>query len=165
MKQLGSLQKRMATLHRTIDAQGKLANSNEGLAVNHKVDIIIKLPLTSQYSLNLTSLNGNILKPQLNDTTIFASTNNGKIDITDDKATDITAVSQNGNINIHLPEGTLFHVDANTANGHVTYQGIQLNVSTQTGTQLIGHTIGGQGNLKLTLSSANGIVTLEYFNK
>jgi DUF4097 and DUF4098 domain-containing protein YvlB len=63
-------------------------------------------------------LNGNIIKPQLNDKTIVAKTNNGYIDIEDYNATSIDASSQNGNLNINLLKGTLFKVDANTANGH-----------------------------------------------
>jgi hypothetical protein len=68
-------------------------------------------------------------------------------------------------VKVSLVEGTLFQVDANSANGHVTYQGIAMNTSIQTDTHLKGNTTAGPGELNLNLSSANGNVTVEYFTK
>ena len=148
-----------------IIAEAKIVNTNNDLKVNYRANILIKLPNTSQYNLTLHTLNGNIIKPQLNDTTIVAATNNGYIDIKDDNCTTINASSLNGNVKISLAEGTLFHVDANTANGYVSYQGIAMNTSIQTTTHLNGNTTGGSGNLNLTLTTANGNITIEYLAK
>jgi DUF4097 and DUF4098 domain-containing protein YvlB len=94
-----------------------------------------------------------------------ATSANGYVDIKDDNATSIEASSLNGNVNIGLIKGTLFQVDANTANGQVTYQGIAMNTTIQTTTQLKGNTTDGLGHLNLTLSSANGNVTIEYLSQ
>lgn len=148
-----------------IQAKAKIENSNTQLKVNYRADITIKLPNNKQYNLTLNTLNGNIIKPQLNNTKITAQTGNGNIDISDGNAASIDASSQNGNVKINLARGTLFQVDATTANGHVTYQGIALNTNTQTSTHLNGVTSDGSGELELKLSSANGNITITYFAK
>jgi DUF4097 and DUF4098 domain-containing protein YvlB len=133
-------------------------------SVNHRADILIKVPNTSIYNLTLTTLNGNIIKPQLNDVNVVASTSNGYVDIKDDHCKNINASSLNGNIKIGLAQGTLFQVDASVANGNVAYQGIAMNTSVQSTTELKGATSAGQGNLNLMLSTANGQVTIEYLS-
>jgi len=145
-----------------IVTEAKITQS--GLKVNYIAIIVIKLPINSQYNLTLSTLNGNIIKPQLNDTTISASTNNGSIDIKEDNATSIDASSQNGSIKISLTEGTLFQIDASSSNGQVTYQGIAMNTSIQTTHHLKGNTTNGLGNLNLKLSTANGNITIEYLS-
>jgi DUF4097 and DUF4098 domain-containing protein YvlB len=146
-------------------AEAKLVNSSGELTVNHKADITLLLPSTGQYNLTLSTLNGNIIKPLLNDTNIVARSNNGYIDIKDDNANSIEASSLNGNVNISLLKGTLFQVDATSANGQVTYQGIAMNTTIQSGNHLKGNTTDGTGHLNLTISSANGNVTIEYFTQ
>jgi DUF4097 and DUF4098 domain-containing protein YvlB len=148
-----------------ITTQAKIINPNNQLKVNYRVTITIKLPNTSQYNLTLNTQNGNIIKPQLNDLTLKATTSNGYIDIKDDNATYIQASSLNGNVKVSLVQGTLFQLDANTANGHATYQGIAMNTNIQTSTYLNGSTTAGPGNLNLNLSTANGNVAVEYFTK
>jgi DUF4097 and DUF4098 domain-containing protein YvlB len=148
-----------------IITEAKIVNPNNQLKVNYRASITIKLPITSQYNLTLNTLNGNIIKPLLNDMSLKATTNNGYIDIKDDNATSIEASSLNGNVKVSLVEGTLFQVDANTANGQVTYQGIAMSTSMQTNTHLKGNTHAGSGDLNLNLSTANGNVTIEYFTK
>ena len=145
--------------------EAKIADSNIQMRVNYRVDITIKVPNTSQYNLTLNTLNGNIIKPQLNDTTIVAQTNNGFIDISDDNATAIDASSLNGNVKISLAQATLFQVDATSANGQVTFQGIAMNTNIQTSTHLNGVTSEGNGKLEMTLSTANGNVEIVYFAK
>ena len=100
-----------------------------------------------------------------NDTIIVATTDNGYIDIQDDNATSISASSQKGNVNLSLVKGTLFQVDATSAIGHVSYQGIAMKTSIQTTQHLKGNTSGGLGNFILNLSTANGNVELDYFEK
>jgi len=145
-------------------AEAKL-NSHGELTVNHNAKIIIKLPSTSHYNLTLHTLNGNIIKPQLNDTMVVCRTNNGNINIEDDNNTSIDAVSQNGNVQISLVQGTLFSVDANVGNGNISYQGIAMNTSMQTQTHFKGNTSSGTGNLNMTLSAENGNITIEYYSK
>jgi DUF4097 and DUF4098 domain-containing protein YvlB len=155
------------TTNQTINENTKLVAEakiqNNGIKVNYRATLTIKLPSTSQYNLSMSTLNGNIIKPLLNDVRVEATTSNGYVDIKDDNATSIAASTLNGNVNIHLSKGTLFQVDANTANGHITYQGIAMNTNIQTTTHLQGNTTDGLGHLNLTLSSANGNVTIEYF--
>ena len=146
-----------------IVSQAKIPN--DGIKVNYRASLTIKLPNTSQYNLTLSTLNGNIIKPSLNDVNVVATSSNGYVDVTDDNATSIEASTLNGNVNIHLAKDTLFQVDANTANGHVTYQGIAMNTNIQTTTHLQGNTTNGLGHLNLTLSSANGNVTIDYYTK
>ena len=134
-------------------------------SVNHRADIIVKVPNTSRYNLTLTTENGNIIKPQLNDTKIVATTRNGDIDLKDDNATELDAMSMNGNVKIGLAEGTLFQVVASVGNGNVSYQGIALDTSVQTATRLKGATSSGEGNLTLTLLTGNGNITIEYITE
>ncbi len=131
-------------------------------SVNHLASLILKLPATSQYNLTLITGNGDIIKPQLNDINVTASTTNGNINITDDKNGNIEAISMNGNIRIDLAKGTLFQVAASVGNGNIAYPGIALNTTIQSATRLKGATSDGEGNLSLTLMSANGNITLEY---
>jgi DUF4097 and DUF4098 domain-containing protein YvlB len=91
-----------------IVTEAKIENPNNQLKVNYRASITIKLPSTSQYNLTLNTLNGNIVKPQLNDMTLKATTNNGYIDIKDDNATSIEASNLNGNVKVSLVEGTLY---------------------------------------------------------
>ncbi len=147
-----------------IIAEAKIKDSTE-IKVNYKASIVIKLPNNSQYNLTLNTLNGNIIKPLLNDITVVATTNNGRIEIKDNNATSIAASSLNGNINIDLLEGTLFKIDASTANGQVSYQGIAINSNIQTSTHLNGITTYGSGTLDLKLSTANGNIFVEYFSE
>ncbi len=148
-----------------ITAKAEIANAGNTLKVNYKANILIKLPTSSRYNLTLETSNGNIIKPQLNDNVLVAKTDNGNINIEDENCTLIDASSDNGKVSVSLAEGTLFHVDAVTGNGHVSYQGIAMNTSIQTDTHLVGYTTAGAGNLELTLSSANGDVTIQYFAK
>lgn len=148
-----------------IVAEAKFVDSSSQIRVNYRADITIMLPSNSRYNLTLSTLNGNIIKPQLNDSLVEAMTNNGKVEIKDDNAISIVASSLNGAVDIGLVQGTLFQVDANAANGHVTYQGIPMNTSVRTNTRLTGYTTGGYGNLILDLNTANGDITITYFTK
>jgi len=142
--------------------------NNEGPetpSVNHYASLILKLPTTSQYNLTLITANGDIIKPQLNTTKVSASTNNGNIDIKDDNAASIEAITMNGNVKIGLAKDTLFQVAATVSNGNIAYQGIAMTTSVQTATHLKGATSAGEGNLFLTLMSANGNINIEYYTK
>lgn len=138
---------------------------NNGIQINYRSSITLKLPTSSQYNLILSTLNGNIIKPLLNNTNIVATTDNGNIDIQDANADSIEASSLNGDVNVSLRDGTLFQVNAETATGHVTYQGIAMNTTIQVTAHLKGTTTDGIGHLNLDLSSANGDVTIEYFTE
>ncbi len=140
-------------------------NLAQTASVNHRANILIKVPSTSRYNLTLTTANGNIIKPLLNDAKVVATTKNGDIDIKDGNAAELDAMSMNGNVRIGLTEGTLFQVAASVGNGNVSYQGIAMDTSIQTATRLKGATSGGEGNLTLTLLTANGNITIEYITK
>ena len=146
-----------------INAKARIADSTE-IRVNYRATIIVKLPNNGQYNLTLSTLNGNIIKPLINDETVIATTNNGRVELKDDKATSITASSLNGNVDIRLVDGTLFTIDATTANGQVSYQGIAMNINSQTATKLNAATTQGPGNLDIKLTTANGNISIEYFN-
>lgn len=131
-------------------------------ASNYKADLILNLPNTSIYNLTLNTLNGNIIKPQINDAKVAASTSNGNIDIKDGGATEIDAMAVNGNVKISLTQGTLFQVAASVGNGHITHQGITLDADPDSATRLKGATLGGEGKLSLALNSGNGNIAIEY---
>jgi hypothetical protein len=143
----------------TITATSLLLSSDSS---NYMANLLIKVPNTSKYNLTLTTANGDIIKPQLNDNTVVATTNKGNIDIKDGGANEIDAMTLNGNINIGLTQDTLFQVAASVGNGKITHQGISLDTSTDTSTRLMGTTVGGEGNLTLALVSGNGDITVEY---
>jgi DUF4097 and DUF4098 domain-containing protein YvlB len=128
----------------------------------HTADLLIKLPNTSRYNLTLTTLTGDITKPQLNDSKVVATTSNGNINLKGDNCTELDAMSMNGNVKIGLAKGTLFQVAASVGNGIVSYHGIALDTSVQTVTRLKGATSLGEGNLTLTLLAGNGNITIEY---
>jgi DUF4097 and DUF4098 domain-containing protein YvlB len=138
------------------------ANLQINQASNYKADLILNLPNTSSYNLTLNTVNGNIIKPQLNDTKVVATTSNGNIDLKDGGATEIDAMSVNGNVKISLTQGTLFQVAASVGNGKITHQGITLDANPDSATRLKGATTGGEGNLSLSLNSGNGNIAIEY---
>ena len=141
------------------------AKDQGSTSVNHAANLIIKLPNTSQYNLTLLTANGDIIKPQLNDTKITASTSNGNINIEDGSCNSIEAITMNGNVRIGLTKDTLFQVAASVGNGNIAYQGIALNTTEQSATRLKGATSAGEGTLSLTLMTANGKVTIEYLTQ
>jgi DUF4097 and DUF4098 domain-containing protein YvlB len=137
--------------------------SSGAQASDYKASLLINLPNTSSYNLTLTTVNGDIIKPQLNDATVVATTNNGNIDLKDGiSSSEIDAMTLNGNIKIGLTQGTLFKVTASVGNGNITHQGIQLDASTETATRLKGATSEGDGKLDLSLISGNGNVAISY---
>ncbi len=135
---------------------------NQASILGAYASLLIKLPATSQYNLTLLTANGDIVKPQLNDVKVAVSTSNGNIDIKDSNCSLIEAVSMNGDIKVGLAQGTLFHVAASVGNGNIAYQGIAMNTTTLSATRLKGATSAGEGNLSLSLMSANGNITIEY---
>jgi DUF4097 and DUF4098 domain-containing protein YvlB len=133
-------------------------------SADHAANLLIKLPTTSQYNLTLLTGKGDIIKPQLNDIKVAASTANGNINIEDGSCASIEAVSMNGNVRIGLAKETLFQVAASVGNGHIVYEGIAMNATIQSETRLKGATSAGMGTLELTLMSANGNITIEYLS-
>ncbi len=128
----------------------------------YKADLVINLPETSTYNLTLTTGNGNIIKPQINDSKVVASTSNGNIDLKDGDAREIDVMAVNGNVKIGLTQGTLFQVAASVGNGKITHQGIALDADPDTATRLKGTTSGGAGTLNLALNTGNGNISIEY---
>lgn len=149
---------------RGLNIQAHTSNATHGFIVNYKADIIIKLPTNSKYNLTLTTDNGNIIKPQLDNFAVTARTDNGNIDIRDGSANKIIAQSANGNINLGLAQGTLFQANAISGNGKVTHEGVAMDTSIENQTHLTGSSSGGPGNLGITLSVGNGNISLYYFS-
>lgn len=137
-------------------------------ASNNCADLLIKLPLSSQYNLTLISGNGNIIVPKLNLNRVSlnrvsVSTTNGNIDIKDDGVyASIEAISMNGNVRIGLAKDTSFQVAAIVVSGSIEHPGIMLDTEIETATRLKGTTSTGEGTLALTLMAVNGKITMEY---
>jgi len=141
------------------------ANDNiKYVAPNHSADLLIKLPLDSQYNLTLLSGNGDITLSKLNLNKVRASTTQGNINIeSSDSTTSIEALSMNGGIRIALAKDTLFYVAATVVGtGSIEYFGIDLDTEIATQTRLKASTSAGEGNLILTLMSTNDKITIEY---
>jgi hypothetical protein len=129
-----------------IVAEAKLANPDDGFNGNRGANMIIKVPRGSNYSLNLSTMNGDIKVPVVNGASfsrIYAST-------------------MNGNINVKLHDGTLFYVDASTMNGRVRHGLIHMAPLTENDRTLIGSTEAGNGSLKMSLHTMNGNVEVSY---
>ncbi len=138
-------------------------NSGDPSSTLYSADLLLKLPTSCQYNLTLVTMNGNIVKPQLSCAKLGVSTMNGDITLTDDGAGKIIdATCMNGNINVDLPQNTLFSVVASVGNGNISYQGIQLTASTQSATRLKASTSAGEGALAIQLMTANGNIKLAY---
>jgi DUF4097 and DUF4098 domain-containing protein YvlB len=120
------------------------------------------LPSTSTYNLTLNTANGNIIKPQIKDSKVVATTSNGNIDLKDGVASEIDAIAVNGNVKIGLTHGTLFQVAASVGNGQITHEGIALDADPDTATRLKGTTLDGAGDLSLALNTGNGNISIEY---
>jgi DUF4097 and DUF4098 domain-containing protein YvlB len=147
-----------------LSVKASMSNSSHSLVGNYKADITIKLPTNSKYNLTLTTQNGDIIKPQLNDVSVVARTGNGNINIKDAGANVILGQTQNGNINVALAQGTLFQTNAVSGNGKVSHDDIGMITTFENGSHLIGATSLGQGNLNMTLSASNGNIALTYLN-
>ncbi len=132
---------------------------------DYTADLTLKLPTSSDYNLTLLTSNGNIIKPELNGVKVAASTLKG--DITLSVGADcqsIDATCMNGNITIRLAQGTQFKVVASVGNGNINYPGIPLDTSVQSATRLKGATVGGEGDLVVSLMTGNGNIDLIYYN-
>jgi len=150
------------------DNQTMLITSSENQVdpanTNYIADLALKLPTSCQYNLTLVTSNGDIIKPQLNNAKVAASTLNGDITITDNSASSIVATCMNGDIDIQLAEGTMFQVVASVGNGEITHEGIPIYATVQSTTRLKAATANGEGNLKVEVMTANGNIKLEYIN-
>ncbi len=124
----------------TITTRATLQSVNDG---DFTANLIINLPSTSTYNLTVTTSNGNI-------------------DIQSSNSKEINAMAFNGNVQVGLPTGTLFQVAASVGNGQISHQGVTLDASMDTATRLKGATLGGEGNLTLTLNCGNGNIAIMY---
>ncbi|MCW4000910.1 MAG: DUF4097 family beta strand repeat-containing protein [Candidatus Bathyarchaeota archaeon] len=139
-------------------------NLGDTTSTYYAADLTLKLPTTSQYNLTLVTVNGNITKPQLNESKVAVSTLNGDITLIDGgAASEIGATSMTGNIKISLAQGTLFNVTASVGTGAIDYQGITLDTSVQSATRLQGATAAGEGTLNLSLATGTGTIKLQYY--
>jgi DUF4097 and DUF4098 domain-containing protein YvlB len=79
-----------------------------------------------------------------------------------DKSHEIGAITDNGNINVNLPQNTQFQATASVANGKISHQGIAMDANPDSTTRLKGTTTSGAGSLTMTFMSGNGDITLGY---
>lgn len=87
----------------------------------------------------------------------------GRIEIDTTQTTGkLDANTMGGDIDVRLPAGTLFTVDATTMGGRVSAGSIQMNASEKTKTRLIGHTQGGAGSLDIYLNTMGGDIEISY---
>jgi DUF4097 and DUF4098 domain-containing protein YvlB len=123
-------------------------NTGAAIEVNNGVlytaNLVIKVPTSSTYNLTLTTHNGNVA-------------------VQVDKSREIGAITDNGNINVNLPQNTQFQVTASVANGKISHQGIAMDANPDSATRLKGTTISGAVSLTMTFMSGNGDITLGYF--
>jgi hypothetical protein len=90
-------------------------------------------------------------------------TRNGRIEAdTLQTAGTLYADNWNGRVQVTLPAGTLFTIDARTSNGRVSRDSLQLNATVDKNTELKGYTAGGAGNLTVTLRTLNGEIDIGY---
>jgi hypothetical protein len=133
--------------NQTTDGDTTTITANAAIQINNGVaytaNLVVNVPTSSTYNLTLT-------------------THNGNIDVETKKSREIGAITDNGNINIDLPQGTLFQAAASVANGKISHQGINMTANPDSTTRLLGNTVGGEGNLVMTLMSGNGDVTIAY---
>jgi DUF4097 and DUF4098 domain-containing protein YvlB len=132
----------------TASGNSTTINANAALQVNNGVaytaNLIINVPSSSTYNLTLTTHNGNVA-------------------VQVDKSIEIGAITDNGDINVNLPQNTQFQVTASVANGKISHEGIALDANPDSATRLLGNTVGGAGSLVMTFMSGNGDITLGYF--
>ncbi|CAJ36652.1 DUF4097 family beta strand repeat-containing protein [Methanocella arvoryzae] len=83
---------------------------------------------------------------------VDASQTTGKLDVD----------TMGGDIDVRLPAGTLFTVDASTMGGKVSHGSIQMNATEKTKTKLVGQTYGGAGSLDIRLSTMGGDIEISY---
>lgn len=126
----------------TTIATSAAIQTNEG--VTYTANLIVNVPSTSNYNLTLT-------------------THSGNVDVQVEKSSEIGIITDTGYIKVNVPQSTLFQVTASVGNGEISHQGITMNADTDTATRLNGNTVGGAGNLVMTLMSAYGDITLAYY--
>jgi len=124
----------------TIVAAASCPNIQE---IAYHANLIIKLPKSATYNLTLT-------------------TNSGDVNVQIQKASEVGVITDEGNIQVTLPQNTLFQVAASVANGEISHQGITLDASVDSTTRLKGATPDGEGNLVLTLMSGYGNIAINY---
>ena len=87
----------------------------------------------------------------------------GRIDVDATQTTGKLDVdTMGGDIEVRLPAGTLFAVDASTMGGKVSHGSIQMNATEKTKTKLVGQTYDGAGSLDIRLSTMGGDVEISY---
>jgi DUF4097 and DUF4098 domain-containing protein YvlB len=129
-----------------ITATAGLSHPNDLLNGNRGADIVVKVPRGSHYSLNLSTMNGNVNVPDIGGASFYR----------------IDADTMNGNVVVRLHEGTRFSVDASTMNGHIDHGSIRMAAATENSRTLIGGTEAGNGSLRLSLHTMNGNVEMSY---
>jgi DUF4097 and DUF4098 domain-containing protein YvlB len=123
-----------------IVAEAKVLHPDDGFIGTRGANIIVKVPRGTHYSLNLSTLNGDVIVP----------------DISGASFSRIAADTLNGNVNVRLHEGTLFYVEATTINGRVRHGFIHMTPVTENDRTPVGETAAGAGSLHKSLYTLPG---------
>lgn len=87
----------------------------------------------------------------------------GRIEVDTTQTTGkLDADTMGGDIEVSLPAGTLFTIDAASMGGKVTHGTIQMNATEKTRTKLVGATLDGAGTLDISLNTMGGDIEVSY---
>jgi DUF4097 and DUF4098 domain-containing protein YvlB len=139
----------------------------------------LAVPELNGSSLVLETFGGNVNVRGGNYQTITASTAGGNIDArydatnvtfsclggnialdTNQSSGSISATTAGGDIEVRLPEGSLFSVDATAFGGRISYGNIPMVLSQHGDMRLVGQAEAGRGNLTLELSTMGGNIEI-----
>ena len=113
-------------------------------------------------TISVNTAGGNVHATYDADTATF-QTLGGNIYITSKQtAGTLNANTAGGNVEVRLPQGTQFTVDATTMGGKVTHGSIPLVTTDESRSKLSGHTEGGSGALSIDLRSMGGNIEISY---
>ena len=139
----------------------------------------LAVPELNGSSLVLETLGGNVVVRGGSFGTITASTAGGNIDAryeatnatfsclggnvaldANQTSGSISATAAGGDIEVRLPEGSLFSVDATSFGGRISHEGIPMALSQSGDMRLVGQAEAGPGSLTLELSTLGGNIEI-----
>ncbi|OPY28658.1 MAG: hypothetical protein A4E28_01400 [Methanocella sp. PtaU1.Bin125] len=113
-------------------------------------------------TVTLTTMGGDI-RATYEATNATFRTMGGDIEIdTTQTAGILDASTAGGDIDVKLPSGTQFTIDAGTMGGRVRHGYIHMTPTTESDTRLVGQTEGGAGNLIVKLQTTGGNIDISY---
>jgi DUF4097 and DUF4098 domain-containing protein YvlB len=141
----------------------------------------VKVPDTNGANMNIETLGGNVDLNNVSYGSMTVHTSGGSIDADYSAATssfdtqggdidlhagesegNINAYTSGGNIDVWVPYGTLFSVDARTNGGQVQYAPTTMMLSENNEEHIVGYMGAGEGNLSMSLQTLGGDIDLGY---